>query len=175
MLLYNFEVIELLLNYVLNLICPYNSIGDIPNKDTEFPNCIESIFYLLFIDKHIINEKLKELTPEKYVNLNTKIPQQKITIFKLIIEKIQLSFEKISKMLKNDKISNKSSSILFKLLGLLDEKANEKICVPLYIIITYYIKSILEIDEIHSFIRITYLEHILHKILNYIKNIFKHM
>jgi hypothetical protein len=177
MLLYNFEIIEVLLNYVLGLICPYNLVVDIPDKNTEFPNCIESIFYLLFFDKQIINEELKNLSPEKYANLNTKIPKQEITIFKLIIEKIQLSFEAILKMLKKDEISNKSSSILFKsssilfksssilfkLLSLLDEKENKKICVPLYIIITYYIKSILEIDEIHSFIRITYLEHILDK------------
>ena len=167
-LLYNFEIIEVLLNYVLGLICPYNLVDDIPDKKTEFPNCIESIFYLLFIDKNIINKELQRLTTEKYANLNTKILQKEITIFKLIIEKIQLSFEVISKMLKKDEISNKSSevnnkssSILFKLLSLLDEKENQKICVPLYIIVTYYIKSILEIDEIHSFIRITYLEHIL--------------
>lgn len=159
-LLYNFETLEQILSLVLNLICPYNA--DEEYKENNFPNVLEAIFSEIIIaNRNKINEELIKLSSKEYTNLNTKIPQNKITIFKLISEKIGNSFDEISKILTTDnqKISfdNNSRRRLQELLELLNN--GEKI--PIYILISYYIKSIIEQDQIQNIIRFMYLEYII--------------
>lgn len=159
-LLYNFEILEHILSLVLNLICPYNA--DEEYKEDNFPNVLEAIFSdIIIANQKIINQKLRGLSDEEYINLNTKLPQNEITIFNLISEKISNSFDEISKILSpdNQKISfdNESRTKLQELLRLLNN--GEKI--PIYILISYYIKSIIEQDQIQNIIRFMYLEYII--------------
>ena len=159
-LLYNFETLEQILSLVLHLICPYNTFDE--NQKDSFPNVLEAIFSdIIIANQNIINQKLRGLSDEEYINLNTKLPQNEITIFNLISEKISNSFDEISKILSpdNQKISfdNESRIKLQELLRLLNN--GEKI--PIYILISYYIKSIIEQDQIQNIIRFMYLEYII--------------
>lgn len=159
-LLYNFETLEQILSLSLYLICPYNT--DEEYKEDNFPNVLEAIFSKLIIpNQKLINEELRKLSPKEYINLNTKLPQNEITIFNLISEKISNSFDEISKILSTDNqkrlFNNNSTRRLKELLKLLDDGEN----IPIYILISYYIKSIIEQDEIQNIVRFMYLEYII--------------
>lgn len=159
-LLYNFETLEQILNLVLNLVCPYNP--DEEYQKDSFPNVLEAIFSKLIIpNQELINEELRKLSNDEYRELKTDLPQNEITIFKLIFEKISNSFDEISKILSpdNQKISfdNESRTKLQELLRLLNN--GEKI--PIYILISYYIKSIIEQYQIQNIVRFMYLEYII--------------
>jgi len=158
-LLYNFETLEQILSLLLNLICPYNT--DEEYNEDNFPNVLEAIFSEIIIaNQNIINEKLRGLSDEEYSKLDTKLLKNEITIFKLISEKINNSFDEISKILSTDNqkilFNNNSTRRLQELLNLLDN--GEKI--PIYILISYYIKSIIEQDQIQNIVRFMYLEYI---------------
>lgn len=149
--LYNFSTLEKILNFVLNLVFPYSS-EVYNNDDGTYPNVLEAIFSLLINIREKINVKLRE---------NKKFSED-ITIFKIISQKIEKSFETImlsitDKNLKPHKIDNNSSRMLFKLLKSLDD-GNK---IPLSIIVSYYVKSILEAKPIRDKVRILYLEYLL--------------
>ena len=149
--LYNFSTLEKILNFVLNLVFPYSS-EVFNNDDRTYPNVLEDIFSLLIDIRKQINVKLRE---------NEKFSED-ITIFKIISQKIEKSFEDImesitDKNLKPHKIDNNSSRMLFELLKSLDD-GNK---IPLSIIVSYYVKSILEAKPIRDKVRILYLEYLL--------------